>query len=81
MKSINNFVLAELQRVARFESWWKDQHDLNPEAFPLDMEDGDEGLWEEQLAAFEDTGPRLNPCAEPLRRTAGGIPRFKPLLK
>lgn len=58
MKSLNQFVLEELQRVARFEAWWQEQHEIDPDAFPMSLEDGNEGPWHEQLATFEDQPPK-----------------------
>ena len=34
MIGIRTFVYEELQLVARFESYWRDMHNTNPEDFP-----------------------------------------------
>lgn len=54
MKSLDQFVREELQRVARFKSWWTDQHAIDPKAFPLAIKERDAGQWSKDLAAFGD---------------------------
>jgi hypothetical protein len=39
--------------IDAFEKTWLTNHKDDPETFPLVMEDGDEGLWYEQLWDFE----------------------------
>lgn len=50
MQTLYFWVAAEQIRVARFQVWWMDQNDLDPDKFPLDMEPGE---WDEQYRAWE----------------------------
>ena len=54
MQTLNDFIKEEQARLRKFKVWWEKNHTTNPEHFPLQMEDGNEGLWTEQLAIFEE---------------------------
>lgn len=47
---IHNWHAAEQIRLAHFLRWWFEQHDEDPNNFPLDMEPGE---WDEQYQMWE----------------------------
>lgn len=49
MQTLNEFLKEVREEVDRFERWWRQQHENDPENFPLEMPDGDEGIWWEQF--------------------------------
>lgn len=53
-QTLDQFVNEETKRIQRFAEYWRDENAVNAKAFPLRMEDGNEGAWAEQLAAFGD---------------------------
>lgn len=55
MKTLSQFIDEEKKTLKRFEEWWLEQRKKNPESFPLEFEDGNEGGWFDQLMAFEET--------------------------
>jgi len=43
----------EIQSAANnFPLWWKDQHDADPDAFPLAFDANNAGMWWEQFRWF-----------------------------
>lgn len=52
-QSLNDFINGAHAMIDAFEKTWLTNHKDDPETFPLVMEDGDEGLWYEQLWDFE----------------------------
>lgn len=51
MKTLNKFVAEEIDRLRRFEEFWKAHQTEAPELFPKMMPDGE---WDEQLRCFEE---------------------------
>ena len=47
------FYLEQQEKMRAFEQWWLMKHTEDPDAYPLTMEDGNEGLWWEMLQAFD----------------------------
>ena len=52
-QTLNNFLHEAREELIRFEKKWREEHDNNPEAYPLEMSDGNEGLWWEFLKTSE----------------------------
>ncbi len=52
-QSLTSFMVESKAKLEAFEKWWMEQHALDPEAYPLSMEDGNEGLWWEMLQEFD----------------------------
>lgn len=52
-QSLTEFVQEQQEKLRLFEIWWKAQNAKNPETFPLEMADNNEGLWWEQLQEFD----------------------------
>jgi hypothetical protein len=50
MMRLNEWCGVEQVRIARFQLWWLDKHDIDPDNFPLDMEPGE---WDEQYHIWE----------------------------
>lgn len=48
---IADFLHDEIERTARFMTWWMNSHQEDPEMFPLEMEPGQ---WDEQLRIYDD---------------------------
>ncbi len=59
MLTLSAFVEDEKLRLAAFERYWIKKNHENPKHFPLQMEDGNDGLWFEMLQVFrlEDETP------------------------
>jgi hypothetical protein len=55
-QTLDEFVREAKMEIDRFEAWWRTKHEENPEHFPLQMEDGNEGLWREFLHDFGEDG-------------------------
>jgi hypothetical protein len=52
-KTLSGFMLEMQEKLPAFELWWLAQNEKDPEAFPLTMEDGNEGLWDEMFQDFD----------------------------
>jgi len=50
--SLDEFIAEAKQDLQMFEDEWRKQHAINPEAYPLEMSDGNEGQWWEFLITF-----------------------------
>jgi hypothetical protein len=51
-QTLSSFMLEMQEKLTAFEIWWLEQHEKDPEAFPLTMESGNEGLWDEMFRDF-----------------------------
>lgn len=56
MKTLGDFVGEEKRSLDKFKKWWLRMNKKEPENFPLQFEDGDEGSWVEQYTFFADGG-------------------------
>lgn len=52
--SLDDFIKAEIKRIHSFAEYWKKEHTKNEKSFPMQMEDGNEGAWDEMLLIFKD---------------------------
>ena len=52
-QSIDQFVLEASQLLMDFKRDWKKNNEKNPEQWPLEMEDGNEGLWWEMFMEYD----------------------------
>jgi hypothetical protein len=50
--NINQFENEIKQNIDDFVSFWKEHHLINPEQYPLNMDDDNNGMWLEQLLFF-----------------------------
>lgn len=48
-QTLDDFLQEAKEEIARFEEMWRTEHEKNPEAYPMEMPDGNEGLWWEFL--------------------------------
>lgn len=58
-QTLDDFLKEAREEIARFEKTWREEHEKDPETYPLEMRDGNEGLWWEFLrinaeTAFDD---------------------------
>ena len=52
--SLDAFIAEAKENLRMFEEDWRKNHEVNPEAYPLEMRDGNEGQWWEFLMTFGD---------------------------
>lgn len=48
-QTLDEFLQEARDELVSFERYWRDQHEKSPDAYPMKMRDGDEGLWWEFL--------------------------------
>jgi len=48
-QSLSEFIDEQMKLLAVFQKYWVEKHAKDPDNYPLIMEDGNEGLWLEQL--------------------------------
>ena len=51
MVNLGTFAYAEMQRIARFESWWNGMHEQEPDNYPMFLLDSE---WEEQYKCWQE---------------------------
>jgi|GEM_PF-6399349 hypothetical protein len=49
-QTLDSFIVEAKKNVDSFEKWWIEQNKRNPIDFPMELPDGNEGLWWEFLA-------------------------------
>jgi len=54
-QNIDDFIVEARDEIVKFEKMWRDKNKENPEMYPLEMTDGNEGLWWEFLHNNDDT--------------------------
>lgn len=52
--SLDDFVASEEARLKAFKQHWIDQNKINPEAFPMEIEEDNGGVWSEMLENFNE---------------------------
>jgi hypothetical protein len=55
MMRLSEFIKEEKESLDKFQKWWLEQSKKSPDKFPLQMEDGNEGAWFEQLQAYKES--------------------------
>jgi len=55
MSCINQFAIDERQRLENFVAWYKSKAKENPEQYPLELPEDNEGLWHEMFADFDES--------------------------
>ena len=48
-QNLDDFLLEAKEEIVNFEKMWRKKNAENPEIYPLEMPDGNEGLWWEFL--------------------------------
>lgn len=48
-QTLDEFLQEAREELVRFEKTWLEEHNKDPEHYPLVMKDGNEGLWWEFL--------------------------------
>jgi P2-related tail formation protein len=43
--TLNEFVTLMYAEIRLFRDWWTEQHKANPDGFPLEIHEDNEGLW------------------------------------
>ena len=56
-QTLDKFLEEARAEIVRFEAMWRAEHAKNPEAYPLELPDGQEGLWWEFLSTNGDNCP------------------------
>ena len=51
-QTLDEFAIEARAKLDKFEQKWKADHLKDPEGYPLEMIDGNEGLWWECLIEF-----------------------------
>lgn len=51
-QTLDEFLNEERERLAKFEAYWRASHAVAPNAYPMAMDDGNEGLWFEAWINF-----------------------------
>lgn len=51
-QTLDEFMKEERERLVAFEAHWRACHAVAPNAYPLSMDDGNEGLWFESLSTY-----------------------------
>lgn len=52
-QTLDEFLQEAREEIVRFEKMWHQEHEKNPEAYPMKMADGNEGLWWEFLRSSD----------------------------
>ena len=50
--TLDEFTSDVLKDVIAFHTMWVDEHNKNPEAYPLEIDEDNDGIWWEQFVAF-----------------------------
>ena len=48
-QTLEDFLIEARESITAFEKQWRTKHVETPEMYPLEMSDGNEGLWQEFL--------------------------------
>lgn len=51
--TLEEFIADKKIRLAAFERYWQANHKKFPKDWPLEFEEGNEGVWDEQYQAFQ----------------------------
>jgi len=52
-QTLTSFCAEQQEKLRLFEDWWIAQNKIDPEAYPMTIQDGNEGAWWEMLQEFE----------------------------
>lgn len=52
---LGDFISDMKDNLRQFEKYWKLNHELNPEHFPLEFGEDNTGAWDEQFNTFLET--------------------------
>ena len=52
-QTLTSFYIEQQEKLRLFEVWWIAQNKKDPDAYPMTMPDGNEGLWLEMLQDFD----------------------------
>lgn len=52
--TLQEFVDREIKKLEAFQKWWLDNSTTEPELFPMEFSSGNEGMWIEMLAGFDE---------------------------
>ena len=52
-QTLDDFLQEARDEIVRFEKEWREQHEKNPVAYPMEMLDGNEGLWWEFMRSSD----------------------------
>lgn len=66
--TLNNFCKEIQKNLEGFQKWWEIMHKENPSQYPMEMLDGNEGLWLEQFLEFDPAWLTENKSAKPKSR-------------
>lgn len=48
--TLHEAIQEYIDQAHRFEKWYLEQHEQNPDLFPLELPDDNAGVWFEQIA-------------------------------
>lgn len=52
-QSLEDFLIEAREELVKFEKTWRENNAKNSEHFPMELPDGNEGLWWEFLRDFD----------------------------
>ena len=53
--SVTQFVSEQQDALIEFLNWWEKMNAVNPDMFPMEMPDDNDGLWWEMFNSFKDS--------------------------
>ena len=56
MKSLDEFLKDVESELKAFEKMWRENHQKNPDMYPMELPTDNEGLWWEQFMTFTSEG-------------------------
>lgn len=54
MKTLSQFVAEEERTLVKFKKWWIRMNKKEPENYPLEIEDDNQGIWFEMYMGFDE---------------------------
>lgn len=55
-QTLGAFVEEQHSTLVEFKDWWEKKNAQNPALFPMEMPNGNDGLWFEMLTNFVESG-------------------------
>jgi hypothetical protein len=47
--TLNDYIYEQMRLLETFRVFWQQKHRENPEAYPIELEEENTGLWDEQF--------------------------------
>jgi len=52
-QSLEDFVTEQELKLKEFKAWWIEQNKDDPEAFPMEFPNSNQGIWNEMIDYFD----------------------------